>query len=80
MTSVAAICVALSTVVLLMVIPVPLRPMVAPATKFLPVSVTGTLCPCTPLVGLIEVSAGGVGGAKFTVNVCGVLDRRRLSR
>ena len=59
MVNVAVICVALTTVVLLTVIPAPLRAMVAPATKFVPVNVTGTLCPCTPLVGPIEVSAGG---------------------
>ncbi len=43
--------------------------MVAPATKFVPVNVTGGSAR-TPLVGLIEVSVGGVGGAKFTVNGC----------
>ena len=73
MVNVAVICVALTTVVLLTVIPAPLRAMVAPATKFVPVSVTGTLCPCTPLFGLIEVSVGGVGGARFTVNGCAPL-------
>src|SRR6202030_2210411 len=70
MANVAVICVALTTVVLLTVIPAPLRPIVDPATKFVPVSVTGTLCPCTPLFGLIEVS---VGGARFTVNGCAPL-------
>ena len=59
MVNVAVICVALSTVVLLTVIPVPLTPMVAPVAKFVPVSVTGPLRPCTPLFGLIEVSVGG---------------------
>ena len=59
MVNVAVICVALTTVVLLTVIPVPLRPMVAPAMKFVPVRVTGTLCPWTPLFGLIELSVGG---------------------
>ena len=53
------ICVPLTTVVLLTAIPAPLTPMVAPAMKFVPVNVTGTLCPCTPLFGLIEVSVGG---------------------
>src|ERR1700731_254358 len=70
MVNVPVICVALATVVLLTVIPAPLTPMVAPATKFVPVSVTATPCPCTPLFGLIEVS---VGGATFTVNGGGPL-------
>src|SRR5258708_25728858 len=34
---------------------------VAPATKFVPVSVTGTVLPRMPLVGLIEVSVGAGG-------------------
>ena len=59
MANVAVICVALTTVVLLTVIPAPLTAMVVPDTKFVPVSVTGMLCPCTPLFGLIEVSVGG---------------------
>ena len=42
MANVAVICVALSTVVLLTVIPAPLRAMVAPAAKFVPVRVTGS--------------------------------------
>jgi len=45
--------------VLLTVIPAPLTPMEAPATKFVPVSVTATPCPCTPLFGLTEASVGG---------------------
>ena len=59
MVNVAVICVALSTVVLLTVIPAPLTPMVAPAMKFVPVSVTATPCPCTPLFGLIDVIVAG---------------------
>ena len=43
---------------------------VAPATKLLPVRVTGTLAPWTPPEGLIEVSVG-IGG--FTVNTAGAL-------
>jgi hypothetical protein len=43
---------------LLTVIPAPLIPMVAPATKFVPVRVTGTLVPRTPALGLIETRVG----------------------
>jgi hypothetical protein len=45
--------------------------MVAPATKFVPVRVTGTLCPWTPLLGVIDPIVGGagfVGGAGLIVN------------
>src|SRR4029077_6442719 len=69
--NVAVICVALTTVVLLTEIPEPLRLMVAPATKFVPVRVTDTVCPWTALAELIEVRVGGVGG--LTVNVCAPL-------
>jgi hypothetical protein len=48
------------------VTPVPLRLMVIGATKAVPVSVTLTLVPWIPLVGLTEVSVGGGG---FTVKV-----------
>ena len=70
MVNVAVICVAFTTVVLLTVIPAPLTPIVAPATKLVPVNVTAALCLCIPLFGLIEVS---VGGARFTVNACAPL-------
>ena len=60
MLNVAVICVP-TTVVLFTVIPAPLTSMVAPVTRFVPVKVTGTLCPCTPLFGLIEVNVGGAG-------------------
>jgi hypothetical protein len=56
--NVAVICVLLTTVVLLTVIPVPLRPIVAPIAKLVPVSVTDMLCPWMALFGLIEVSVG----------------------
>ena len=36
-----------------------LRPMVAPATKFVPVTVTDTVCRWTALAEGIEVSVGG---------------------
>ena len=41
---------------------------VAPATKFVPVNVTGTLVPCAPLFGLtvVSVGAGPVGAAAGT--------------
>ena len=45
MVNVAVIDVPLTTVVLLTVMPVPLRPIVAPDAKFVPVSVTGTAAP-----------------------------------
>jgi hypothetical protein len=54
----AVICVLLTTIGLLMVIPVPLRPIVHPAAKFVPVRVTATVCPWVPLLGLIAVSVG----------------------
>jgi hypothetical protein len=47
--------------------PPPLTATVVPlAVKLVPVSVTGTLVPCVPEVGLIEVSVGG--GGLTTVN------------
>src|SRR6202171_6292336 len=67
MVNVAVIDVPLTTVVLLTVMPVPLRPIVAPDAKFVPVSVTATAAPWMPLFGAIEVS---VGAPAFTVNVC----------
>jgi hypothetical protein len=73
MVNVAVIRVALTTVVLLIAIPAPLSPIVAPETKFVPVSVTGTLCPWMPLFGPIEVNVDGIGGAEITVNTCAVL-------
>ena len=66
MTNVAVICVALTTVTLFTVTPELLTLTVAPATKFVPVNVTGTLFPAVPLVGLMEVRVGAGG---FTVNV-----------
>ena len=75
MVSVAVICVGLTTVTLLTAIPVLFVDTVAPDTKFVPVRVTGTLAPWTPLAGLIEVRVGGGG---FTVNVAGPLVRSLL--
>jgi hypothetical protein len=69
MVNVAVIDVLLTTVVLLTVMPVPLRPIVAPAAKSVPVSVTATVCPSVPELGLTEVSEG----AGFTVNACEAL-------
>src|SRR3954453_14330130 len=57
--TVAVICVLLTTVTLLTVTPAPVTPTVAPARKFVPVSVTPAAVPCAPLLGLIEVSVGG---------------------
>ena len=64
--NVAVICVLLTTVTPLTVTPTPLTFTLAPATKFVPVSVTGTLVPTVPLDGLTELSAGAGG---FTVKV-----------
>ena len=49
---------ALTTCTLLTVTPLPLTFTVEFAPKFAPVKVTGTFVPCTPFVGLIEVSVG----------------------
>jgi len=62
MVNVAVIDVLLATVALLRVMPVPLRPIVDADPKFVPVSVTGTACPCVPELALIEVSVGVGGG------------------
>lgn len=64
-TNVAVICVALTTTTLFTVIPGLLVVTVAPETKLVPVSVTPTLLPAAPLLGLIEVNVGAGG---FTVN------------
>jgi hypothetical protein len=58
MVNVAVIDVLLATVRLLTVMPVPLRLIVDPDTKFVPVSVTATAAPWMPLLGAIEVSVG----------------------
>ena len=58
MVNVAVIDVLLATVRLLTVMPVPLRLIVDPGAKFVPVSVTGTAAPWMPLLGAIEVSVG----------------------
>jgi hypothetical protein len=67
MVNVAVIDVLLTTVRLLTVMPVPLRAIVDPAAKSVPVSVTLTACPCVPELGLTEVS---VAAPEFTVNAC----------
>ena len=58
MVNVAVIDVLLATVVLLTVMPVPLRLIVDPARKFVPVRVTGTVAPWLPLLAAMEVSVG----------------------
>jgi len=66
MVNVAVSEVALVTLMLEAVIPVPLKVMlVAPVWKFVPVSVSVTIPPCAPMVTLSEVSVGAGG---FTVN------------
>jgi hypothetical protein len=56
---VAVMLVALATAVAETAIPPPAGTLIAlPATKFVPVSVTGTTLPCTPTAGLIAVSVG----------------------
>jgi hypothetical protein len=62
--------VALTTVTPPTVIPGLLTATAAPATKFAPVSVTGTLVPWSPLAGLTDTSTGA---GKFTVNTAGPL-------
>jgi hypothetical protein len=57
----------LTTTTLATVTPAPLKFTMDPATKLLPVRVTGTFAPCAPLVGLIIVSVGG--GGRLTVKV-----------
>jgi hypothetical protein len=64
--NVAVICVAFTTVTPLTVIPLLPGLTVAPLTKFVPVRVTGTAVPCSPLFGLTDVSVGA--GGRFTVN------------
>src|SRR2546426_191838 len=64
MANIAVICVLRTTVTLLTVIPVPLMLIVAPGPKFVPVSVTATVCPCVPLFGLTELSVGVSVGAR----------------
>ena len=48
----------LATVTLLTVMPLPVAPTVAPAMKFVPVRVTFTAAPRTPLFGVTEVRVG----------------------
>jgi hypothetical protein len=62
--------VALTTATLLTATPLLPTAIAAPATKFVPVSVTGTLVPWTPLAGLTEASVGAGG---FTVNTTALL-------
>jgi hypothetical protein len=68
--NVAVICVALVTLTLLTPTPGLVTTTVAPETKLEPVSVTGTLVPCVPLVGAIDVNVGAVG---LIVNTAGAL-------
>jgi uncharacterized MnhB-related membrane protein len=58
MVNVAVIDVLLTMVMLLTAHPSPLKAMVAPGAKSVPVSVTATACPSVPEVGLTEVSVG----------------------
>jgi hypothetical protein len=58
MVNVAVMDVLLATVVLLTVMPVPLRLIVDPDPKYVPVRVTATACPCAPELGPTEVSVG----------------------
>jgi len=62
MVNVAVIDVLLATLVLLTVMPVPLRLIVDPAPKFVPVRVTGTAAPWLPLLAAMEVSVGAEVG------------------
>lgn len=64
---VAVICVALATTTLLTTIPAPLTVTVAPEEKLVPVSVTCTAEPCTPLDGDTLLNVGAGGGVIVTV-------------
>jgi hypothetical protein len=64
--NVAVICEPFTTTTLPAVTPLPLTPTVAPETKFVPVNVTFTAVPCTPLFGATDVSVG-VDAEPFTV-------------
>jgi hypothetical protein len=56
------------------VMPVPLTiTVVAPATKLVPVKVTPTAFPATPVFGCTSVNVGGCAGGACTVNVCALL-------
>jgi hypothetical protein len=66
MVKVAVISVALTTVTPLTVIPELLTTTVEPATKLVPVKVTGTVVPWTPLAGLTKLKVGG-GGTVMTM-------------
>ena len=58
----------LTTLTLLTVILELPTPTLAPETKLVPVSVTGTVAPCGPLPGTIELSVGG-GGVTLNATV-----------
>lgn len=60
---VAVICVALTTVTLPGVTPLPLTATVAPATKLVPLRETFTAVPCGPLLGVTDVKTGAAGWA-----------------
>jgi hypothetical protein len=68
MVSVAVIWVALTTVTLLAVTPLPLTPTVAPERKLEPLNVTFTAVPWVALLGVTEVKVGPLPGA-VTVKV-----------
>jgi hypothetical protein len=67
MANVAVIDVLLTTTRLLTVMPVLSTATVDPAEKSVPASVTFTVCPCVPELGVTEVS---VGAPEVTVNAC----------
>src|ERR1700693_270018 len=70
MANVAVMVVLFTTLTPLTVIPLPLRLIVAPETKFVPVRVTPMIAPCTLLEGLTEPSVGagcGVLTVKLTL-------------
>src|ERR1035441_2765328 len=68
MVKVAVIRVVPATAMLVTDTPAPRTTTVAPARNWDPPRVTETLVPCTPLLGAIELSTGGAGGA-VTVTV-----------
>src|ERR1022692_4144322 len=70
MVNVVVICVVLTTVTALTAIPELLVRTAAPATKLVPVRVTGTVAPGAPNAGAIVLSVGGGG---LTVKTTGAL-------
>jgi len=54
-----------------MLVTVPAKPMLIPTTetKLVPVSVTGTVAPCAPLLGVMEMRVGNWAGAELLITM-----------